>query len=265
MTMTTLSDHLAHIGGIEKIAGVCERHGDFTSYRLRGSDAHTCPACFEESMRRQTMEQAFKDRLDRLHRVCGVPARYAGLGFNSYQQTLPEQQSAVRMLGDFWRGVRNTLKTGPVWSSLVLHGGPGTGKTHLACALVNNLVSRGIGARYVTMAAMLSDIKRAYSAPDLTEAGQIARYVDEPDLLVVDEADIIRGTENDLGLIFAVVNGRYNARKPMAVISNQPLESLAGFIGDRTVSRLRENIVLITCSWGDFRVKVVSNRNHQGE
>ena len=215
-------------------------------------------------MRKETSEHAFKARIDRLQRLSGVPGRYEGLGFATFAQPTPAHQHAVATLSTFMREVRNSAKSGHAWATLVMHGGVGTGKTHLACALVNNLVSRGVSARYTTMGGMLADIKRAYGVQDLTEAGQVARYVDDSDLLVLDEADVIRGSENDLGLIFAVVNGRYNARKPLVLISNQPLESLAGFIGERTVSRLRENMALVVCSWGDYRAKVVSERN-QGE
>lgn len=253
---------------LERVSGHCETHGDFTTYRMRGSEALDCPKCMDERMDREMAARTFKVRLENLGKANGVPARYAGHGFSAFEKPSEAHIQAVGDVTEFMRAVRHSVRHGLAWRTLVMVGDVGTGKTHLACALVNNLVKRGISARYVTMPAMLADIKRAYSANDLTEAGQIARYVDEPDLLVIDEADVIRGTENDLGLIFGVINGRYNVDKPMALVSNQSVDGLVGFIGQRAVSRLRENMVLVACNWGDFRVKVasgvVSNRN-QGE
>ena len=150
----------------------------------------------------------------------------------------------------YYRDIRDTPRQ---WHPLWLTGLPGTGKTHLLCALSNNLCSVGISARYTTLASMLSEIKDAYSSADKTEAGQIAKFANSFDLLVIDEIDVMRATDNDKALLFAVINGRYNDLRPVAIASNQSPDSLGDFVTDRVVDRLRENSVVLVCDWASAR------------
>ena len=237
---------------VEPVSGECQVHGPFNTFRLRGTDAATCPKCFDEQMRRESADAAFKSRVAHLQAISHVPARYHATGFSGFVCTTPEQQEAVKTLGKFMRTVRDHHTT-PAWGALLLTGGPGTGKTHLSCALANNLVSRGVSVRYTTAQEMLSDIKRAYSTDGMTEASQIAGFVHDFYLLILDEADVQRGTDNDAGLLFQVINGRYNAGRPVVVVSNQPVASMPAFLGERVASRLMENSVQVACDWGDFR------------
>jgi DNA replication protein DnaC len=253
MQLTQCSDLARSFGAaIESISGKCPTHGQFATVRLRGTDAATCPRCFDDKMRKETIAAAFKSRVAHLQSISHVPTRYHDTGFSGFVCTVPAQTDATKALGEFMRTVRDT-HTNPSWGTLLLTGGPGTGKTHLACALANNLVSRGVGVRYTTAQEMLSEIKRAYSTDGMTEASQIDRFVSGCALLILDEADVMRGTDNDAGLIFAVVNGRYNTGRPMVVVSNQPVTAMPTFLGERVASRLMENSLQVACDWVDFR------------
>lgn len=246
------SDPLGIMDRMEMVSGVCDRHGAFTTFRLVGTEAHTCPKCFDESLRQQTAAAKFRDLVAHLQAVSHVPARYANTGFSNFVVSSQRQRVAVDTITKFMRAVRDAAAS-PVWQTLLVSGGVGTGKTHLACALANNLISRGVGVRYTTTQDMLADIKRAYSTDGITEASQIERYVHGSTLLILDEADVTRGTDNDVTLLFAVLNGRYNAGLPMAVICNQPADELAAFLGDRSASRLMERATTVACDWADHR------------
>jgi DNA replication protein DnaC len=255
MQSTQFSDAVRSLGAvIEPISGECPLHGQFATVRLRGTDEATCPKCYEDQMRKETADAAFKSRVAHLQSISHVPARYQTAGFGTFVCTVLAQHEALKTLGKVMRAVRDQ-NMNAAWGTLLITGGPGTGKTHLACALANNLVSRGVSVRYTTAQEMLSEIKRAYSTDGMSEASQIERFVNGSYLLIVDEADVQRGTDNDASLVFAVVNGRYNAGRPMVVVSNQPVAAMPVFLGDRVASRLMENSVQVVCDWADYRRK----------
>lgn len=81
------------------------------------------------------------------------------------------------------------------------------------------------------------------------------RWLEEVDLLVLDDLGTERATEWATEKLFQVINGRYINRKPIVVTSNQDFRKREGTIPERMRSRLldadRASYVDLPC--GDFR------------
>lgn len=244
-------DQITSIFGksLETVIGNCSEHGEYKNVRVVGTDIIQCPHCTQIKMSREEIEKAQKKRLQVLFECCDIPERFRNAGFKNFIAQTNEQKHAVELCQAYIRSFSIS------WKPVHFVGTFGTGKTHLACACGNNLISKGVSVKYTTMHSMLSDIKKAYSTDGLSEVGQIAKYVDGFDVLILDEVDVTRGTDNDMSLIFAVVNGRYNAVKPIITISNQPIKKLVEFLGARTIDRLNENSVVVACEWESYRSK----------
>ena len=97
-------------------------------------------------------------------------------------------------------------------------GGSGTAKTLLASSIAKALVERGLSVRFVSSVDILSSFKDTYGTSK-SEADVFAD-LNGCDLLVIDDL----GKENDTSwastMLYAVIDGRYGAAKPIVVTTN---------------------------------------------
>ena len=135
---------------------------------------------------------------------------------------------------------------------LLLIGGYGCGKTHLAAAIANEALDRGVTPLFVTVPDLLDHL-RATFAPTSSE-GYSERFqrVKEARLLILDDL----GTENAsswaLEKLFQLLNYRYMSRLPTVITTNQELER----IDPRLRSRLAdpELVEIVTILAPDYRL-----------
>ncbi|WP_417070799.1 ATP-binding protein [Niveibacterium terrae] len=237
------------VGSWKPVESECSEHGRFTAFSLPDGSI-ICPKCHDAKRDEEAKRRFFEERRAHLRNLAALPNRFANASFGEWAPASERAAQVKLCVMSYYRDIRDTPRQ---WHPLWLTGLLGTGKTHLLCALANNLCAVGISARYTTLASMLSEIKDAYSAADKTEAGQIAKFANSFDLLVIDEIDVMRATDNDKALLFAVINGRYNDLRAVAIASNQSPDSLGDFVTDRVVDRLRENSVVLVCDWASAR------------
>jgi DNA replication protein DnaC len=102
--------------------------------------------------------------------------------------------------------------------SVVLHGLPGRGKTHLAVAIAYRAIQNGFDALFVTAAELIDDLSAAFRTGRLADA--LARYVG-PDVLVVDEVGYLTYGTDAANMLYHVVNDRHRKRGSMVFTSNK--------------------------------------------
>ena len=145
-------------------------------------------------------------------------------------------QSALRvtMLGSY---------LGPEYvasgANLILEGGPGRGKTHLAIAIAYKAIVNGFDALFVTAAELIEELSTAAEQGRMGEG--LKRYV-SPGVLVIDEVGYLSLRENAANVLYHVINRRYLKKKPVVLTTNKGLtqwgqvlhdEDLASAILDR--------------------------------
>ena len=139
--------------------------------------------------------------------------------------------------------------------SLILSGNIGTGKTHLASGVVQQVIRKfGAVAVIVSASEIIRIAKGAMvRGADYTERDVIAELAGL-DLLVIDEIGAQKGSDYELGLLHEVVDRRYQLVRPTVVVSNLPASTLGQFIGDRALDRLRQNGgQAVGFSWSSMR------------
>lgn len=153
---------------------------------------------------------------------------------------------------------------------MLLWGSCGTGKTHLAIAILRELVQRkGARCLFRGYSALLKQIQGTYSRQTIADEDtgvvlteySILRDVTEVEVLVLDDLGAERSSDWALSMLYHVVNERYNAGRTTIITSNLPWEippvrpaadtmtdarrvmkqeTLRDRISERTYSRLKE-------------------------
>ena len=115
---------------------------------------------------------------------------------------------------------------------LLIEGGYGCGKTHLAAAMANFAVSNGTPTLFITVPDLLDTLRFAYSDPETTFEARFEE-VRNCDLLILDDF----GTQNATGWaqekLFQIMNYRYINKLPTVITTNLMLDEIESRIRSR--------------------------------
>jgi DNA replication protein DnaC len=119
---------------------------------------------------------------------------------------------------------------------LVLKGGYGCGKTHLAAAIANHRLNMGHFVLFVNTPDLLDHLRAAYSPTATVSYDERFDQVRNAQLLILDDFGTQTNSEWAQEKLYQIFNYRYTARLPTIVTTNLELES----IEIRIRSRMRD-------------------------
>lgn len=239
---------------------VCETHGPFVSkgmrLPLRGKEIWSgCPQCSaerESAEKRAEQEAAVlreRERLEGLLRASGIPARLQGCGFGTYRASTDGQKKALQAAMDYANDFPKHAKTG---ESLIFAGKPGTGKGHLAAAVMNALMPEYLPI-YTTCLDMIRSMRDTWRKDSKHSETQVLQEYEDAALLIIDEIGVQYGTDGEQTVIFDVLDRRYRQMRPTIFITNQDRAGFTSFIGERSFDRLKQTAKWIDFSWASYR------------
>jgi DNA replication protein DnaC len=143
---------------------------------------------------------------------------------------------------------------------LFLQGGYGCGKTHLAAAIANAAVDRGMPTLFLTVPDLLDQLRYAYSSEDVTFEARFEQVRTAP-LLVLDDFGTQSATSWAREKLFQILNYRYINQMPTVVTTNLMLEEIEG----RMRSRLSdpEMVAFVQILAPDYRRPVDDSGQHE--
>lgn len=178
-------------------------------------------------------------------RRCGVSRRFAGKTVEGWKPQGRANKAAHELLLAYSQNIRERARDG---RGLVLLGGVGIGKSHLACALVADAIGADLDATYITWPAAITLHRDAQQGAKDNPARGLWRELESADLLALDEVALMPMTEWQAGELFRLIDGRYQAQRATIVAGNLTADSLASALGERVADRLRDMCALVPLS-----------------
>ncbi len=143
---------------------------------------------------------------------------------------------------------------------LLLMGSCGVGKTHLAVAVLRELLEKGVGCLFYDFGALLKAIQASYNPNTHTSELDILAPVIDAEVLVLDELGGSKPTEWVLDTMLQIISARYNDRRLTIFTSNyldecsgEKTEKLEDRIGVRLRSRLYQMCQTVVIDGDDYR------------
>ncbi len=231
----------------------------------------------EAEIEEQRLKEAerMKKRVARLVKESGIRGRFINRTFERFEITDMNRRAyekckryadsfSIMLPGKDERG--NVTPPQKERNGLFITGSYGTGKTHLACAIANQLMQGGTPVICMTMIDLLAKIKNTFETDDSATEADVMKLYEEIPLLVIDDIGSEQPTEWGNTHIYSIINARYEAYMPTIVTTNYTGSELVrrmtptygGKLGDtrnaeKTLDRLHEMCVGVEMYWDSYR------------
>lgn len=212
-----------------------------------------CLCKCEIEKQRETEERMKQNDIERARKICFT--KPDGTLKSDIDNTFDADDSPQSEPGRLSRGYAKKFDKHGDW--LLLCGTNGIGKSFYAACICNELVSKGVSAKFTN----ISEIETAlWDAEDKSEVYcELARY----DVLVIDDFGAERDTSYIHEIQFDVLDSRLRLNKPCIITTNLSSSQLwkpQNQTMERIFSRIFEKAIPLTCKGEDRRKKTMQDR-----
>lgn len=219
-----------------------------------------CDSCVDKYDRKEKaiQKQQEENRLNEWLQKIGIKEAYYPATLDNYETVTESQTEALSACKEMLNGKLNKL---------VLLGGNGVGKTHLASALVKRM-----NGRLVSAYEMFAYYRSCFSGQH-SELKILKEFSSYP-LLAIDEFGRTKGSEAEENFLSVIIDNRHSANLPTIILSNlirkrdcvffnpnnpakcqecERKSCLESRLTKDIISRLRENSHVILMEGPDYR------------
>lgn len=238
----------------------CLTHGDYSSRVNAETGRWTrCWGCVVAEIEAQEAQDRLQAQaamagqaLAQMIDGSGMEGRMLRASFDNYEAREPAQAAVLAACKAFAESVELDGSR-----NLWLIGPPGTGKTHLGCAIVSHLIrERGIPAAIYSAREIVRLLRATWGRnrdEDAETESEVIDRLGEIGLLVLDEVGVGFDKEGERTQILDVIDRRYKLGRPTVVLSNLHAKDVKTALGPRAFDRLRDGAEMHICAWESHR------------
>ena len=162
-------------------------------------------------------------RVETLLRQAQIPRRYQHCAFENFHIRMENAQpnkslSEARLLA------RRFVEEYPVDYGLLFIGPTGVGKTHLAVAVIRDLIlQKGVECRFQDFRELLKEIQDSYNPVSQSTEFRIIQPIVDVEALLLDELAALNPSEWVKDTLGYIINSRYNRKKLTLITTTLPL------------------------------------------
>jgi DNA replication protein DnaC len=233
--------------------GVCGSEVEVVSSPITSKTITYCPSCSEKeeqerkSHQREALKKQLTERMEIYLRKRGVPRRYLNARITDFPA--------------HWQKLKEST------TGLFLTGSRGLGKTHLAVALMREMifttqpVYRGGDYKidfqrmplFVSVPELLLEIRDTFNGSGASEKAVIDKY-SWVDVLVLDDLGAEKTSDWVLQTLYTTMDRRYREELRTIITSNLSIEEIEEKFDDRVASRVAGMCRVCTIKGRDRRI-----------
>jgi DNA replication protein DnaC len=193
----------------------CGKCGGKKETRLPIDGRYSRCSCLCE-LARIAEEEAQRERRKAMEKVqemaaCSlVDAKFKESTFSRFIAETEEDERVLRICRNYVTRFSEMTENN---TGLIFFGGPGTGKTFAASCIANALMRLGVPV-------LVTSIVRLTASAFDGDLNALLNRMNAAELLVLDDFGAERNTEFKAEQLFAVIDARYAAKKPMIITTN---------------------------------------------
>ncbi|MDS1117633.1 IS21-like element helper ATPase IstB [Klebsiella pneumoniae] len=116
--------------------------------------------------------------------------------------------------------------------NVLLFGASGLGKSHLAAAIADGVVSQGHRVRFYSAGELLQELRKARS---LLRLNEMLLKLDRYRVIVIDDLGYVKRDNAETGVLFELIAHRYE-RGSLIITSNHPFSTWGSIFVDETMA-----------------------------